>query len=147
MSIPCLCLSALEHTLHISWSFYKYCAFPLVYGTLNMPIRSLPAFPSSCPSLRHLYEILCLASLSQQAGLAGWASWEVSRSAVFRCSHPSGSHQLFLVLEMYEVLLTGNVWFQCCWQVSDAVVCMVEPEIPSCTDVVLGFPKQVSYLL
>lgn len=109
MSIARLCLSALEHTLHISWSFYKYYAFSLVYGTRNLPVWSLPAFPSSYPSLRHLYEVLCLASLSQQTGFAGWASWEVSRSPVFRCSHPSGSHQLFLVLEMYEVLLTGNV--------------------------------------
>lgn len=87
-----------------------------------------------------------LVSLSQQTGLAGLVSWEVGHSPLSRYFHLSGSHQLFPDLKPYETLLTGNVWFQCCWQVSGAVVCTVEPEIPICTDV-LGLPKQVSYLM
>lgn len=131
----------------------KYPAFPVVYGILNLPVPSLPAFPSPYSSLRHPYKsvgvfllllgsllvwfgfllllLLLLVGLSWQTGLAGLVSWEVGRSPVFGYSHLSGSHQLFPVLEPYETLLTGNVWFQCCWQGSGTVVCTVNQKYQS----------------
>lgn len=72
MSITCSGLGVLKPILCIYSS--KYSAFPLVYGILNLPVPSLPAFPSPYSSLRHPYKgveffLLLLGSLLVCFGL------------------------------------------------------------------------------
>lgn len=131
MSITHLCVSGLGHTLHISWSFYEYRAFPLVGGIFNLPAQSLPAFPSPyltffswLASPNRLARLdgfpgrsavpLCLGVLTPVAPINCFRSWRRMRCSWREMSDSSGADQSVMpwfarLNQKYQTVL------MCCW--------------------------------